>query len=80
VVRYFKTGRGNIPPLLQQGTQYYTAAEKAELLANCFEENHKLTNPQTNNAHSKAVEHLVDTYCSRQEHDASEIPPIKYSR
>jgi hypothetical protein len=76
VVRYFKKGRGNIPPLLQRGTQYYAAAQKAELLAKCFEENHKLTNPPTNNAHSNAVEHLVDTYCSRQEHDASEIPPI----
>jgi hypothetical protein len=32
VVRYFKTGRGNRPPLLQRGTQYYTATQKGNYL------------------------------------------------
>jgi hypothetical protein len=59
VTLYFKTSRNPIPPLIHQGTQYYMAQEKADILAEHFESIHGLTTTQMITRHAEAVEKLV---------------------
>jgi hypothetical protein len=76
VVRYFTKKRDNMPPLMQQGTQYSTADQKAPILAQQFENNHNLTVPQQINKHTQAVERTVDKFLSTQKRNNEEIPTI----
>jgi hypothetical protein len=66
VVRYFAKRRVTIPPLFHRGTQYYEAENKADLLAQRFEANHRITTPQQLTTHARAVDRMVEKFCKDQ--------------
>jgi hypothetical protein len=51
---------------MQQGNIFYTAKQKVNLLASCFEENHKITTPLVGTSFDYAVDRLVDKYRKRR--------------
>jgi hypothetical protein len=74
VVRHLKTRREDIPPLLHQGNMFYTAKQKANLLASCFEENHKITTPLVGTSFDYAVDRLMDKFRRRRSPKTDGIP------
>jgi hypothetical protein len=69
-----KNRREDIPPLMHQGNIFYTAKQKANLLASCFEENQKITTPLVRTSFDYAVDRLVDKYRKRRSPTSDGIP------
>jgi hypothetical protein len=78
LTRYYKKSREPIPPLMHQGRQYYMAEDKASLLAERFESNHRLIIPSSQTHHARIVDRQVNTFVQRkgQEGTQAELSSI----
>lgn len=72
---YKEAGHHSIP-YNHRGAQDIEAEQKADLLAQHFEMNHKLTIPQQPTAHARAVERMVDKFCKEQGQVVEDLPSI----
>jgi hypothetical protein len=79
IVRYFAKWRDPIPTFVLQVNQYYVAEDKADILAQHFETNHRLTTPQTLPHHAREVERLVEVFFKKRGQDLDDPPPITYT-